>query len=591
MDIAIIVVNRMIKINKKTSFILPLLIFFVLLILLLYQFNWFKMIKNLEIKRLTNEVVSCAKNTIVLLENEVAFFSDIVQFFVKEDEDLETQINTSIEYWNQNAIERKLIQDVFLIQEDDLTQILKVSNTNLVDITTEEKNKLIKSLYFPLFDRKNRDSVFYIPTNIDIDYIAFSLRHVGVDYFVVYSINKQILVSNTLPLLVRYCFNQSEDYYYRVFDLTNQQDLFVSCEDNLSSLFNKPDFVWDLYPEDNDWINKPYAKIKGKERILTDFSTFSNTSGLLRKELLKQSVSLDAIQPKWATKRHVLLQVVHKNGSLIKAAQKTTFINTIISLSIFSLLVICILMMYINMRKAQKLASKQKEFIATITHELKTPLTVISLAAQNMEAGIVKSTSNIDSYGKMIRKESDRLKRTIDYILMYSQISAYKKDNFKVVDINDIISEVIEKYKSIIEKECFTLEYEKIRESVLVFCDVFAIESVMQNLIDNAIKHAASGKYLKIEVQVNIQTNMVMVFFTDKGKGIPKKEQSRIFEVFERGDEALKNQIQGMGIGLNIAKRMMNSNGGSIKLSSSSLSGSVFAIQLPIYTAEIHSIS
>lgn len=578
--------------KKIVPFILPFLILVVLFILLFYQHAWLRIIKNTEIKRLQNEVVLCAKNTIILLENEVSFFSDIVQNFVNEDEDLVTQLSNSIEYWNINAIDRNLVNDVYFFTNTDFSDIKKIYNQMLLDLTKDELSFIHESFGFSFYYRVENDSVYYFPTDSYYDLIVFTLIHDGKKYFMVYTINKDVLVNNTLPLLVKYCFNQSDDYFYRVFDLTKQQELYNSCQENNENLFLYPDFVWDLYSDEKDWEHESYAVIKRrKDNILRDFSTFYNETDLSRKESLKQYVSFDSIQPKWVTKRHILLQIVHKEGSLMKAAQETTLTNTSISLSVFFLLVICILMMYINMRKAEKLAFKQKEFIATTTHELKTPLTVISLAAQNMEAGIVKSTKTINSYGKMIKKESDRLQKTIDFLLVYSRINSQKKDNFKVLNINELLKEVIFKYKNILENEKFTLVFEESNVPILVFCDEYAIQSVIQNLIDNAIKHASVGKYLKIEVKVNAKKSNVKILFTDKGPGIQRKDQKRIFEAFERGSEASKKQIQGMGIGLNIAKRMIISNGGAIQLESSCSSGSVFVIQLPIYFSDIKTIS
>lgn len=230
------------------------------------------------------------------------------------------------------------------------------------------------------------------------------------------------------------------------------------------------------------------------------------------------------------------------------------------------------------MTKAQKLASLQQEFIATVTHELKTPLTVISSAAQNMAAGIV-SREQIPRYGEMLREESEKLKKDIDYFLLYAGMNTLHSLPRSKCNIQDCILEVI----NLIRQNDFVRDTEIQLDlppvPVFVQCDRRAIRGLIRNLAENAVKHAAEGQFLRIEVTAE-QKNIV-IRFIDHGRGIPAKEQKRIFEPFQRGNQAIAAQTEGSGIGLNLCKRIAELHGGSLVLESTSPSGSVFTVRLP----------
>ena len=100
-------------------------------------------------------------------------------------------------------------------------------------------------------------------------------------------------------------------------------------------------------------------------------------------------------------------------------------------------------------------------------------------------------------------------------------------------------------------------------------------------MAENAIKHAGQGKYLKIDVSE--ENKVAVIRFIDHGKGIPQKEKKQIFEVFQRGSQAISSQTEGSGIGLNLSRRIAELYGGSLILESTSPAGSVFTLRLPLY--------
>jgi signal transduction histidine kinase len=117
-------------------------------------------------------------------------------------------------------------------------------------------------------------------------------------------------------------------------------------------------------------------------------------------------------------------------------------------------------------------------------------------------------------------------------------------------------------------------------QELSVNCDENAIRSVFRNLGENAIKHAATGRYLHIGAAR--EQEFAVVRFTDRGCGVPRKERKRIFDAFQRGSAAAENQTEGSGIGLNLSRRIAVLHGGSLVLESSSPHGSVFTVRLPL---------
>ena len=126
-----------------------------------------------------------------------------------------------------------------------------------------------------------------------------------------------------------------------------------------------------------------------------------------------------------------------------------TFISSILVLLVIG---VTMILFVINMRRAERLATHQQEFISTITHELKTPLAVISSAAQNMSDGIITSKERIRYYGNMINKESKRLKSTIDYFLLYSKITTGTNLKHEKHDLCELLQDEISHWGTALEK-------------------------------------------------------------------------------------------------------------------------------------------
>ena len=395
-------------------------------------------------------------------------------------------------------------------------------------------------------------------------------------------INKTEFAYNLLPYSTEQCVQESFDFYFRIRDTESNQIFYESDPDCPPQFFDNPDFSMAIMPE-NDAISM----------IPNQKDEPDSTTAIMQQNFSK---AFYEIAEKPYQQERIVLEVIHRQGSLLKASSRNMLLSLISSLIVLLVIGVTMIIVIRNMRKAERLATHQQEFISTITHELKTPLAVISAAAQNMSDGIVTSRERICYYGNMINKESKRLKSTIEYFLLYSKINIGTNLRHERQDLCELLRDEIAHWELPWKSDDFEVEVELPSCIVPISCDKTAILSAIDNLISNAYKHSKDGKYtgisLKIEncpIKITRHTfapqntkQAAIVRISDHGEGIPKNEQNSIFEPFVRGQAAHNHQVEGSGVGLNLVKRIMNLHGGLVLLESTSSSGTTFALVFPI---------
>lgn len=284
--------------------------------------------------------------------------------------------------------------------------------------------------------------------------------------------------------------------------------------------------------------------------------------------------------------------------------------NGFITAGIFILILLSFLVLANAERKAENLAIRQQEFIATITHELKTPIAVVSSAAQNLTEGIITDREKISEYGKLIKNEADRLSLSVNHYLMYAgmdQLSFWKRKT-DLCSVREIILSVLNFYESERVKLGMVTEVSLPDETapdgkLLVYGNALELQSAFGNIVLNAMRHAFSGKYLAVSawlqkdfpayplkkrcvkplsrVHKSSSCGFICVTFSDKGSGILEEEIKTIFEPFVRGREALRNQIPGNGIGLSLVAKVVTVHNGTIFIDTKKDSGTTFILVFP----------
>ena len=279
----------------------------------------------------------------------------------------------------------------------------------------------------------------------------------------------------------------------------------------------------------------------------------------------------------------VLIQ--HKDGSIKAAVANARHHNLTIGFGILLLLFGSGVMIVISTRRYVDLAQQQIEFVAGVTHELRTPISVICLAGENLADKVIHNNPQVAHYGALIRDEGRRLAGAIEQVLQFAGAQSYwKKQEFQPIDIKSLIDRAISDCQTMIQEQGFRIEREIQPDLPDAIGNQAALERAIRNLLSNAMKFSGASRWIGLRVETCSckSGNAIKIIVQDKGFGIPPNEQSSIFEPFFRGKNANTNQVRGSGLGLSLVKKIVEAQGGRINVDSKVGRGSTFTILLPL---------
>jgi two-component system phosphate regulon sensor histidine kinase PhoR len=217
--------------------------------------------------------------------------------------------------------------------------------------------------------------------------------------------------------------------------------------------------------------------------------------------------------------------------------------------------------------RERRLSALKSDFVANVSHELKTPLALIRMFGELLLTDRVRSVDKRQQYYRIIVSESERLTALIENVLDFARVERGKVAyDFAPGAVEPIVRRALEVYRYRAEKEGLTVELRVDGRPTAAIIDARAIELSVMNLLDNALKYAKDGG--RIEVEVARTADDVLVRVTDQGPGIPKEEQARIFERFYRGRGVNGTQTRGSGIGLALVRHIARSHGGDVVVES-----------------------
>ncbi len=223
----------------------------------------------------------------------------------------------------------------------------------------------------------------------------------------------------------------------------------------------------------------------------------------------------------------------------------------------------------------------KSEFVSNVSHELKTPLALIRMFGETLDAGIVTDEKKRREFYSIIRKESERLSHLINNVLDFSRMDTGAKEYyFEESDLVKVVKNSLEAYKFHIRENGFEIESELPDEAVLLKIDKDAISQALLNLLSNAVKYSDERKYIKVEVHKN--SSLALISVTDQGVGIPKEERKKIFEKFYRVRAARGEKKRGSGLGLTLVKHIVEAHSGTIEVESVVGEGSKFTLKIPL---------
>ena len=228
-----------------------------------------------------------------------------------------------------------------------------------------------------------------------------------------------------------------------------------------------------------------------------------------------------------------------------------------------------------------RLAQAKSDFVANVSHELKTPLSLLSLFSEILELGRVKSEEKKIEYYRIMRHESRRLNKIIDNILDFSKIEAGRKTyNFEEGDVGEVIENVLASYRYQIVNSGFDVQTNIQPDLPPVLIDRDAMSQAISNLLDNAIKYSRDVKELSITTKTS--GTDLSIEMADRGIGIPRAEQTKVFEKFYRVGNGLVHDVKGSGLGLSLVKHIIEAHKGTISVESDVGKGTRFTILLPL---------
>ena len=252
-------------------------------------------------------------------------------------------------------------------------------------------------------------------------------------------------------------------------------------------------------------------------------------------------------------------------------------------------------------RKLQKLERLKSEFISIVSHELRTPLTAIKNAMDIILSGKAgEMTENIEKFVSMGKRNAIRLSGIINDLLDISKIEAGKMDfKFELTHIEPVIEYVKNNLTEVAREKDLTIKYIPAEESVEIYADSNRLEQVLTNLVSNAIKFTPNAGEIDITSRVvnarelqydhcfeedikKLQGNYLLVCVEDHGIGIERKDLNHVFDKFAQIENSLSRKVGGSGLGLPIARQLMESHNGAIWCDSEINKGSRFYFVIPV---------
>jgi two-component system, OmpR family, phosphate regulon sensor histidine kinase PhoR len=232
--------------------------------------------------------------------------------------------------------------------------------------------------------------------------------------------------------------------------------------------------------------------------------------------------------------------------------------------------------------RQKKLSMIKNDFINNMTHELKTPISTISLASQMLEDGSITNTPRtIEQISKVINQESKRLSFQVEKVLQMAVFNEGRlKLRFKELDLNNIIANVIANFELRVQNKNGSLITEIEAENAQIKGDEVHITNVIFNLLDNAVKY--SNGEPRIVVSTINKKDFVVVSVKDNGVGIPKEHLSQIFERFYRVPTGNVHNVKGFGLGLSYVKKIAEVHNAEIKIESAVNKGTNFSLFFPL---------
>jgi two-component system sensor histidine kinase SenX3 len=237
---------------------------------------------------------------------------------------------------------------------------------------------------------------------------------------------------------------------------------------------------------------------------------------------------------------------------------------------------------YVNPDELQRVNKIRRDFVANVSHELKTPATSLKLLAESLEETIDEDPVQARLFAAQLKKETERLSHLITDLLDLARLESEERvENPVPVDVRGVLMSVLARMRRVARKKNITLQWKRFGRAAqyTVLGDETQLASMFTNLVDNAVKYTPPGG--RVEVTGGFEGSEIVIRVSDTGIGIPEGKLPRIFERFYRVDKARSKETGGTGLGLSIVKHVAENHGGRVTVESTPGEGSTFTVYLP----------
>ena len=391
----------------------------------------------------------------------------------------------------------------------------------------------------------------------------------------------RILFANESKVLKLYQYKKKAGYFKpeAIFDSTTGNRSIIMFLSNLSYGKTKTCFILFDAGIFIRQILSPKIQNVSQDRFI--ISIFNNTNKSITYSTEDTELNrLEQKKPLWLLPNYSLgISLKGETiAGLVKARSKFNF-TLIIVLNL--VLLTGMWFVYRSIRKEIELAQIRSDFVSNVSHELRTPLALISMFAETLEMERARTEEKKKEYYKIISQEANRLSKIVNKILNFSKIEAGKiKYHFEDIDLNNVVENIFNTY-------CFHLQNNGFKCSVqlgnnigLISADREAVSEAVVNLLDNAVKYSKENK--DITVKTGSDNETVYVEVKDKGIGISREDQKKIFDKFYRVTSGNIQNTRGTGLGLSLVKHIIEIHKGKIIIDSSPGKGSSFKLHFPL---------
>ena len=449
----------------------------------------------------------------------------------------------------------------------------------------------IPALLIPFFERKDQ----IVPEE---DLITFKSQESNDGNFLIVKLNSEAIKNEIIPELARRHFSDS-NFAFAVFNGNEKEKAIYQSQENFD--FSKADAAagfFEISPDSPNilLLSSPLPRVQTKKEGTIVFQskiskverkekqplriTRTNSDGDLQFQLSRNEEKETISYISEESPGRWLLKVSHADGSLESFVNKTRWHNLGISFGMLALLGASVVLLIVSAHRATRAAQRQLDFVSSVTHEFRTPVAVICSAGDNLADGIVNTPQQIERYGKLLRREGNRLTEMVEQILEFAGArSRRKKYDFQTVSVSNLIEAVLADCQPVIEEKGFTVEKQIAADLPEVSADPNALKQSIQNLVNNALKYSNGSRWIRISARQ--ERGRVSISVEDRGFGIESRELRQIFEPFYRGRKAVTEQIHGNGLGLSLVKQIIEAHGGEIRVKSETGKGNRFTIEIP----------